>query len=150
MRSKYGKLLENQGNVLEAALGPDADRTRFADLLQAEGERVYRAAGIDWIPIGSDDPRRRGVMEMGEIAGVSRSGGSSTQSLMRGAGSIETDYLNGEIVVLGRLHGVPTPVNAWFCALGARLVREGLRPGAVSAAEIAAGLRAAGVAIGNG
>ena len=30
----------------------------------------------------------------------------------RGAtGAVETDYLNGEIVLLGRLHGVATPVN---------------------------------------
>jgi lysophospholipase L1-like esterase len=32
--------------------------------------------------------------------------------LARATGSIETDYLNGEIAMLGRLHGVPTPVNA--------------------------------------
>ena len=39
-------------------------------------------------------------------------GGSSWQSLVRGTGTIETDFLNGEIVLLGRLHGIPTPVNA--------------------------------------
>ena len=37
--------------------------------------------------------------------------GSSWQSLARGAGSIEADHLNGEIVLEGRLHGVPAPVN---------------------------------------
>ena len=42
----------------------------------------------------------------------SRPGASSWQSLARGTGSIEADYLNGEIVLLGRLHGVATPVNA--------------------------------------
>ena len=33
---------------------------------------------------------------------------SSYQSVERGADSIETDFLNGEIVLLGRLHGVST------------------------------------------
>ena len=37
-----------------------------------------------------------------------------------GSGSIETDYLNGEIVLLGRLHGVPTPVNALLQQLSAQ------------------------------
>ena len=47
-------------------------------------------------------------------------GGSSWQSLARGAGSIEAEYLNGEIVLLGGLYGVATPVNEllqrWRCA----------------------------------
>ena len=36
---------------------------------------------------------------------------STWQSLERKAGTTEVDYLNGEVVLLGRLHGVPTPVN---------------------------------------
>ena len=65
------------------------------------------------------------------------------QGTLRGTGSIETDWLNGEIVLLGRLHGVPTPANAFLTALGARLAREGLRPGAVTPEEIAQGYAAA-------
>jgi ketopantoate reductase len=30
----------------------------------------------------------------------------------RGTGRIEADFLNGEICLVGRLHGVATPVNA--------------------------------------
>ena len=50
-------------------------------------------------------------MARGKVKGLDRSGGSSWQSIMKGSGDIEADYLNGEIVLLGRLHGVPTPVN---------------------------------------
>ena len=81
------------------------------------------------------------------MAGIERTGGSSTQSLARGTGSIETDWLNGEIVLLGRLHGVPVPANAWFVDLSVRLVREGRQPGAISAAEVVAGLASVGVAV---
>ena len=84
-------------------------------------------------------------MRQQPVAGVSRAGGSSTQSLARGAGSIETDYLNGEIVLLGRLHGVPTPANAFFVDLAARLVGERARPGALTADDLAAGLETVGV-----
>jgi 2-dehydropantoate 2-reductase len=50
------------------------------------------------------------LMRPREIAGHPRSGGSTWQSLARGL-PLETEHLNGEIVRLGRLHGVPTPVN---------------------------------------
>jgi len=130
MRSKYGKLLENLGNVVEAALGPGNHRTDVMDAIRAEAEAVYRAAGItDWIEIGGGDPRRAGVLSMGEVEGATRVGGSSTQSLRRGAGSIETDYLNGEIVLMGRLHGVPTPLNSVLVALGHELIAKGAEPG---------------------
>jgi 2-dehydropantoate 2-reductase len=142
MRSKYGKLISNLGNVLEAALGPDSDRKAFIGKVQAEAEAVYRAAGIVWnaVGLGTTDPRREGVMEMRSVAGAPRFGGSSTQSLQRGSPSIETDYLNGEIVLLGRLHGVPTPANAYLVALGQRLIVERLAPGAVPLEEVAAAL----------
>jgi 2-dehydropantoate 2-reductase len=57
---------------------------------------------------------------------VSTSRGSSWQSLQRCTGDIETDYLNREIVLLGRLYGVLTPANelmqqlARECATGRR------------------------------
>jgi 2-dehydropantoate 2-reductase len=139
MKGKYGKLLMNLYNVVEAALGPDCDGGEIRSALRAEGEAVLAAAGIEWRDVGSD-PRREKLMTIQEIPGVDRTGSSSTQSIARGAGSIESDYLNGEIVLLGRLHGVPTPLNAGFGRLGARLVREGLRPGSIDREEVRATL----------
>ena len=46
-----------------------------------------------------------------EVHGAEHPGSSTWQSLQRGS-TLETDFLNGEIVLLGRLHGIPTPVNA--------------------------------------
>jgi 2-dehydropantoate 2-reductase len=142
MHSKYGKLLSNLGNVLEAALGPDTDRKALHGKAQAEAEAVYRSAGIAWMAVGlgTSDLRREGMMEMRPVAGAPRFGGSSTQSVLRGSPSIETDYLNGEIVLLGRLHGVPTPVNAYLVSLGQRLIAERLEPGAIAREEVAAAL----------
>ena len=56
-------------------------------------------------------------------------GGSSWQSLARGRVRIEAEFLNGEIVLLGALHGVPTPVNALLQRLAVRAAAEGSRPG---------------------
>lgn len=136
MRSKYGKLRDNLGNVVEAALGHSSRSGPLMDAIQAEAEAAYRAAGIDWVAVGNDDPRRKGLMKMGAVDGVTRTGGSSVQSLKRGTGTIETDYLNGEIVLLGRLHGVPTPLNAGLVAVGRELVEKSAKPGSMTEAEL--------------
>jgi 2-dehydropantoate 2-reductase len=56
----------------------------------------------------------------------------------RGAPTVETDYLNGEISLIGRLHGVPTPVNDALCELSDRHVRERRAPQTVPAEEVLA------------
>lgn len=131
MASKYGKLLMNLGNIVEAAFGPGPDSAALTARLRAEAQAVLTAAAIDWRDVGAADPRRDALMQVAPIDGLARTGGSSTQSLARGTGSIETDYLNGEIALLGRLHATPAPLNAWFTTLAARMAREGLKPGTI-------------------
>lgn len=140
MDSKYGKLLMNLHNIVDAAIGRGDLYSRALPLLKAEGEAVLRAAGIAWADVGATDPRRETLMKIGAVKGVKRAGSSTAQSLARKAGSIETDYLNGEIVMLGARHGVPTPVNAWFCRLADRMVRENIAPGGVDSGEVARAL----------
>jgi 2-dehydropantoate 2-reductase len=65
-------------------------------------------------------------------------GGSSWQSLVKGSGSIEADYLNGEIMLLGRLHGIPTPVNETLCRVANEFARERRAPGSLTAAQLIA------------
>lgn len=141
LRSKHGKLLENLGNVVEAALGGGDRSPEIMAAVRGEAELVYRAAGItDWIEISGKEKRRQGVLEMGKVDGASRAGSSSTQSLRRGTGTIETDYLNGEIVLLGRLHGVPVPINTALCALGHALATGEIVAGGLTLEELKARL----------
>ena len=60
-----------------------------------------------------------------------RGGSSSWQSLARGSGSIEADWLNGEVVLLGRMHGVPTPVNEALQRLANEMAANGAAPGSL-------------------
>src|SRR4029078_6691029 len=101
-----------------------------------EAIACYRAASIDWASDEEMVARRSSMSRMVAISGQTRAGGSSWQSLARGAGSIESDYLNGEIVLLGRLQGIPTPVNAALQRIGARMVRDGMKPGSMTAAQV--------------
>ncbi len=71
---------------------------------------------------------------------MKRGGGSTWQSLVRGTGAVETDYITGEIVLRGRLHGVPTPVNELLQLLANQLARDRRPPGAWSEAEVRAQL----------
>jgi 2-dehydropantoate 2-reductase len=138
MRWKYRKLVTNLGNAVQTLCGlvldgPDAEAV--LDLLTTEAEQVFAAAGIDAATAEEDDVRRADHLQLRPIAGAPRAGGSTWQSLTRGAG-VETDYLNGEIALLGRLHGVPTPANARIQALMADAVRRRARPGALSPTDL--------------
>ena len=107
MRWKYAKLLRNLGNAIEALTGGDA--AEVFGSVRAEADAVLAAAGVDVTPDVEWKQRRGTKVDIGEIAGTSRGGGSSWQSLTTGAGSIEADYLNGEIAYLARAAGVPAP-----------------------------------------
>jgi 2-dehydropantoate 2-reductase len=133
MRWKYTKLLRNLGNAVDAICGPGHRETRLAQLAWEEGEACLLAAGTDYASVAEDQARRGDRLHPGDdVSGYPRGGSSSWQSLARGQGTIETDYLNGEIVLLGRLHGVPTPVNEFLQRLADQMARDRVAPGTMS------------------
>jgi 2-dehydropantoate 2-reductase len=129
MRWKYAKLLLNLGNAVEAVHGSVDGHEALLGRLRAEGEAVLRAAGIPYASAEEDRQRRGTILQVRPVAGQIRGGGSSWQSLVRGTGTIEADYLNGEIVLLGRLYGVPTPDNERIRRLANQYARERRPPG---------------------
>lgn len=133
MAWKYRKLLRNLGNAVQACCGDSDSASELADRARAEGEAVLAAAGISVVSADADRERRGNILNIREIPGRARGGGSSWQSLRRGTGSIESDYLNGEIVLLGRLHDAGTPVNELLRSTALRLARDGAEPGSLDA-----------------
>ncbi|MGE0624058.1 MAG: ketopantoate reductase family protein [Pseudomonadales bacterium] len=149
MRKKYAKLLMNLGNIVQAATvsaageGEQAstpeDAATLKDvygLLRAEALACFAAAGIDCASREEVRARHENTYRMVDVPGYARPGGSSWQSLSRGTGNVETDYLNGEISLLGSLHGVPTPANRACQAIATRMVRERLPVGSFRPAEL--------------
>jgi 2-dehydropantoate 2-reductase len=136
MRRKWRKLMMNLGNAVDAVCGPAARRGPIVERATAEGEACLAAAGIDAATAEEDTARRGDLIVRRAIPGREYGGSSSWQSLARHAGNIETDYLNGEIVLLGRLHNVPTPVNTLLQRLANRLAATpGSEPGSLAPAE---------------
>jgi 2-dehydropantoate 2-reductase len=138
MRWKYRKLILNLGNAVEAVAGTGARMTALLERAVDEAERVLDAAGIDRASPDDDVARRGDLLRMRPIEGERRQGGSSWQSLHRGLGTIETDYLNGEIALLARLHGVPAPVNELLQRLAGEAAAAGRSPGSMTSDEVLA------------
>jgi 2-dehydropantoate 2-reductase len=144
MRWKYGKLLSNLVNAIEALCGHEAVRQpdqvpgagELLSRVRAEGVAVLDAAGIAYASDEESAAFRGDQVRIKPVSGMPRGGGSSWQSLTRGAGTIEADFLNGEIALLGREHDVPTPVNEALQRLANQAARERKAPGSTLPAEI--------------
>ncbi len=142
MKWKRGKLLSNLANGVEALCGQAARTSALAVAAQAEGRACFAAAGLS-CTTDKEDAARRGEFRSQPIAGSARAGGSTWQSFVRGHTTIETDYLNGEIAVLGRLHGVPTPVNIALQRIASAAARAQVPPASWTLAELEARVAAA-------
>ncbi|AYY13453.1 ketopantoate reductase family protein [Actinobacteria bacterium YIM 96077] len=138
MRWKYAKLLLNLANAVQIVFPhDDLDRAgaEIATRARDEGVACLEAAGIPFASREEDEARRGDLLSVRPVGDQPRTGSSTWQSVARGAGSVETDYLNGEIVLLGRLHRVPTPVNALLQRLAADVAAGRLPAGGISQDE---------------
>ncbi|MFF3322691.1 ketopantoate reductase family protein [Streptomyces sp. NPDC002889] len=139
MRWKYGKLLGNLANAVDAVCGeePGPAAQDLVTRARAEGVAALEAAGIPYTRGAVFAELRTGAVEVQPTDGE-RGLGSSWQSVVRGTGSIETDYLNGEIALLGRQYGVATPVNEVLQRTASESARERREPGRITAAQLVA------------
>jgi 2-dehydropantoate 2-reductase len=139
MTKKYGKLLINLGNIADAACGVAGRGARVVAAAIEEGKRAFNAAGIRWEQ--SPDriehyKTRAATMQFDIPAGDTFIGGSTWQSLVKGASTLETDFFNGEVLMIGRLHGVDTPTNEFLQRYAARLLRGEIPPGSVTTEQL--------------
>lgn len=134
MAWKHRKLIMNLGNGVDAIAAPSPAAEELAATARAEGEEVLSAAGLRVVSVHDDLARRADLLT--RRTDISHDGSSTWQSLRRRTGDVEIDYLAGEIVLLGRLYGVATPANELIQLTVHRLVREGLPPASLDAAEL--------------
>ena len=120
------------GELDLVARSPDGTVCFVEVRARAEARAVFAAAGIVATP---DDDATAFGRSLADVPGVERPGGSTTQSLARGSG-LETNDINGEVVALGRMHGVPTPVNVMLQRLALRLATERPAPGSIPVQEL--------------
>jgi 2-dehydropantoate 2-reductase len=137
MPFKWGKLQANLGNAVDAitnARGSEVESINQA--ARREFEETLQLAGITWVsqeelahqwPAVAEPPR----------AALKGAGFSSTwQSLERQQGSVETEYLNGEIVRLAEKLGRRAPVNQKLLEITRSMAANHQKPGFYSAAQL--------------
>ena len=141
MAWKHRKLVMNLGNAVDACFGPGDAADELRRLATEEGLRVLDVAGIEVVDADTERARREGLTPTHEqVSGSRGAGSSSRQSLLRATGTIESDYLNGEVVLLARLHGTTAPVNQLLQETAVRMARERAEPGSGDADALLASL----------
>jgi 2-dehydropantoate 2-reductase len=139
MKAKGAKCLANLGNAMGAITDGRGESKEFMMETRKEAIVVWRSAGIEWEDFESYNKRvriNRGINKMPRGYENQRNLGSSWQSLMRGTGNIETEALNGDVVKLGRLLGIPTPFNEILWHIADEMASNKEKPGKYTAEEL--------------
>jgi len=129
---KAYKLAYNTVNSVEPVFAPSELRDELVDRLKLEALDVFAAHGIKPVDVNAEGVSTldTDTLQGGEVAGQPRQGNSTFQSFVRGS-EVESDYLNGEVVLLARLAGVAAPLNEALQLLIQEAVAEGRQPGAL-------------------
>jgi 2-dehydropantoate 2-reductase len=129
-RWKATKLLASIKFALDLFTGSPQEKATIAQELESEARTAFTAAGIE--PAESlAEVFDLSQFKVASGIGVGSGHLSVWQSLVRGSGS-EVDFLNGEIVLLARLHGTAAPYNQAIQHLAATLFANSATPGALS------------------
>jgi 2-dehydropantoate 2-reductase len=155
MSMKWGKLVANLNNAtttitgywLEQAMS-DLEMRKLMLAVREEGLAVLDAAGIEVEPpAGEPSPIR--IREMTQKLrrpprpsskntglAVVRTYSSMWQDLYLCRKTNEAEFLNGEIVALGKTLSIPTPYNSTLLEIVDKMFEEGLEPGIYTPVEL--------------
>jgi 2-dehydropantoate 2-reductase len=138
MAYKWGKLVSNLGNAVIAitnAYGEDVDL--IAKAAKKELIALLEEADIRWIS-QTEVAQKWPELKMPEQSDVNSKIRSSTwQSLARRQGSIETEFLNGELVRLAKILGRSAPVNEKLTQISQEMASSRQIPGKYTPHELA-------------
>lgn len=158
MAMKWGKLVANLNNATHAITGywlergmAESEMRQLMVEVREEGLRVLDAAGIAVEPSESEPSPIRIRHETEKMKGPPRDANkalnlpeaergypSMWQDLHLGRGTNEADFLNGEIVRLGKKLGISTPYNETLLEVMNRMSEERRQPGLYSPSELRA------------
>ena len=137
MPYKWGKLLRNLGNSIGAITDSTGDDVAvIGRAARQEAREVLSQAGIHWISdkdLAQEWPDSTSKPRSSLPAGARN---STWQSLARRQGTVEADYLNGEIVRLARGLGREAPINEGLLRISHQMAADREPPGKYSAAQL--------------
>jgi 2-dehydropantoate 2-reductase len=137
MPYKWGKLMSNLGNATGAITNDNSREARsITEAAQDEARQVLKAAGVRWL---SEAEIAREWPDFGAKATAvmnTEEQSSTWQSLGRQQGTVETEYLNGEIVRLAKTVGKTAPVNETINRIIQEMAEKKEKPGKYGTAQL--------------
>ncbi len=139
MPYKWGKLMGNLANAIGAIT--NARRDDVAAILRAtqqEAQDILAQAGIRWISakeLEQEWPEITAPLH-GSLDTEAQS--STWQSLARNQGTVETEFLNGEVVQLARKLGQQAPINEMLLRISQEMAINHEPPGKYTPAQLSA------------
>lgn len=137
MPYKWGKLMANIGNAIGAITGGDWES--YMPVFRAameESRDIVAKAGIGWISqeqVAKEWPEITAPLR-GSLETEAQS--STWQSMARHQGSVETEFLNGEIVRVAERIGVKAPINEKLMNIAREMAVNHEEPGKYTCAEL--------------
>ena len=136
-RWKAAKLTSSVTFALAALYPPGELRDRAARLLREEAREILTASGQDIADVEREATVDTGRASVRKADNVEYGGNSTWQSITRST-PLETDYLNGEIVLAARLLGRTAPVNEAVAQRADRAWRDGTEAGTLGEDDLLA------------
>jgi 2-dehydropantoate 2-reductase len=137
MPYKWGKLMLNLGNAIGAITNMrGGDNNRIAGAAQQEAREILSKAGIRWISAEELALQWPEITMRPRNTIDSEAQSSTWQSLARRQGTVETDFLNGEIVRLAERLGIQASVNEGLLRVVQQMATKRELPGKYASAEL--------------
>jgi 2-dehydropantoate 2-reductase len=137
MPYKWGKLMGNLGNAIDAITNSrGADVSQLMRAAQQELRDILTQADIRWIPGEEVNKEWREINAplRGRLDTEAQS--STWQSLAREQGTVETEFLNGEVVRLARRLGRQAPINEMLLRISQEMAANHELPGKYTPAQL--------------
>jgi 2-dehydropantoate 2-reductase len=137
MPYKWGKLMVNLNNAVGAitnATGEEADR--IVQAAQNEGKEILAEAGVRWITTSESADQGTKPVQRTSNGSFDTPLGSTWQSLFRRQGTVETEFLNGEIVRVAAKLGKRAPINEALMRITEEMAANRELPGKYTPIEL--------------
>jgi 2-dehydropantoate 2-reductase len=137
MPYKWGKLMSNVGNAIGAITNTRGNDTDFiGQAARQELEELLARANIRWVSqeqLSEEWPEINQPLR-GSLTTESQS--STWQSLAREQGSVETEFLNGEVVRLAGRLGHQAPINEMLVKITLEMAKGHEHPGKYTPSQL--------------
>ncbi len=137
MPYKWGKLMTNLGNAVGAITNGSFKETHsLTQAAQEEAAGILQAASISWLSEEQIKKEWTDFMVPPRAALNTPEQSSTWQSLGRQQGTVETEFLNGEIVRAAHRIGRPAPINETITRIAMEMAAAREKPGKYPPAEL--------------